>query len=109
MNIHSLIVLKGANVNVYCQDGMSALTKLNVERLLVFGGKLKPVNCGAANVYLTLREAAIDMHHRIDDGYNTAHNPWPNPNPNPDDVKALHYDEGKLDDFQHTDVFKIWT
>ena len=59
--LHSLIVLKGATVNYFCQDGLSSLTVLHVGEILNFGGKLVPVNCGAGNEYAALDQAVQDM------------------------------------------------
>ena len=59
--IHQLIILPGATVKYFCMDGLSSLTVMHIQEILNFGGKFVPVNCGAANEYVALRQAVDNM------------------------------------------------
>ena len=60
-SIHSVIILPGAKVRYFCKDGLSPLTVMHVGQILNFGGDLVPVNCGAGNEIVALKQALDDM------------------------------------------------
>ena len=60
-SVHQMIILPGGKVRYFCKDGLSSLDVMHVKSLLIFGGDLIPVNCGAANQFSALWQAAQDM------------------------------------------------
>ena len=59
--INRVIILPGGQVNFYCKDGLSSIDVLQIQRIYLFGGNLKFVNCGAFNESIGLDMAIRDM------------------------------------------------
>ena len=65
--IHELLIQPGSKVKIYCKDGLSSTTVLAIDHIFNFGGKVKFINCGAANIYAELLQAEGSMHQSFSD------------------------------------------
>ena len=69
-SIHQLIMLPGAQTNLFCKDGLLSTDVLQIKSIFRFGGYLNFINCGAQNEYVTLKQAKWNMfnllHHHVD-------------------------------------------
>ena len=61
VKIHQLLITPGGTAKIYCKDGLSSATVYQIEHLYNFGGDLKFVNCGAANIFAGTVVAAETM------------------------------------------------
>ena len=61
LKIHELLIQPGSRVKIYCKDGLSSTTVLAIDHIFNFGGNVKFVNCGAANIYAELLLAEASM------------------------------------------------
>ena len=59
--IHQLLIRPGATAKIYCKDGLSSTSVYNIDHLFNFGGNLKFVHCGAANINAATEFAAESM------------------------------------------------
>ena len=112
--IHQVIILQGGTVRYFCKDGLSSLDVMQVNKIMNFGGKIIPVNCGAENEFAALRQAYTSMYyeannldsiyHKVSTGLfsdfkiDKTNNLY----------TALKENEKNLQKFQKTDEFKKW-
>ena len=52
---------------VYCKDGLSPLTIHHIGLILNFGGELKPIDCGADNIYAMLNQSETSMEQKLNE------------------------------------------
>ena len=63
-SVHSVVILPGSKMNLFCQDGLNPLEVQNIKKIFNFGGSIKATNCGAANEWVALEQAIVDMKER---------------------------------------------
>ena len=96
------MVLHGGTVKFYCKDGLSSLTLMHIEQILNFGGKMKAVNCGAANQWVAINKP-YDSMYKLRKKYSYGHEQM-----RMDIEKAMDQDKEKILAFHKTDIYKAW-
>ncbi len=69
LKIHELLIMPGSSVKMYCKNGLSSATVLAIDHIFNFGGDVKFVNCGAANIYAEMLQVEGSMYKSFWDKY----------------------------------------
>ena len=99
-HLHQLLLLPGNNVKLFCTDGISPLTVMNIQKIYNFGGNIKFKNCGASDEWIAMSQATDDMGSLAD---NTDDQRTKN-----DYMTAFTSDQENLNKFENTSIYTNW-